>query len=107
MLECSSQKLKEMQEIMRNKKFYILIILGMVVSVNMNAQCAMCKAALEANIDAGGTKGIGINEAIMYLIPAPYLAVLIIGFFWYLQSKKITFLMLFSMLFNKKKDLPT
>jgi hypothetical protein len=51
-------------------------------------QCAMCSAVLENNM-SNGNVGIaaGINFGIMYLFFAPYLAVLVIGYFWYKTSK--------------------
>ena len=52
------------------------------------AQCAMCSAVLENNI-SNGNVGIaaGINFGIMYLFFAPYLAVMVVGYFWYKTSK--------------------
>ena len=57
-------------------------------SLSIKAQCAMCKAALEANLDGGGTKGAGINEGILYLMAMPYLAILLFGVFYTLQKRK-------------------
>lgn len=53
------------------------------------AQCAMCRTQLENNISAGDP-GIaaGINTGILYLLAMPYLAVVIIGYFWYKSSKQ-------------------
>ena len=73
---------------MRNKEFYILFILLNLFSLRIKAQCAMCKAALEANLDGGGTKGAGINEGILYLMAMPYLAILLFGVFYTLQKRK-------------------
>jgi len=73
---------------MRNKEFYILFILFNLFSFSIKAQCAMCKAALEANLDGGGTKGAGINEGILYLMAMPYLAILLFGIFYTLQKRK-------------------
>jgi len=53
------------------------------------AQCAMCKAVVEANLDAGDTKGAGLNDGILFLMAMPYIAVLLFGVFYYLQKKKI------------------
>jgi hypothetical protein len=51
-------------------------------------QCAMCRATLENNY-SNGNPGIaaGINTGILYLLSMPYLAVIIIGYFWYKSSK--------------------
>ena len=88
MLEFLFLKQKEKKEIMRNKEFYILFILFNLFSFSIKAQCAMCKAALEANLDAGGTKGAGLNDGILYLMATPYLAMLSFGIFYTLQKRK-------------------
>ena len=88
MLEFLFLKQKEKKEIMRNKEFYILFILLNVFSLSIKAQCAMCKAAVEANLDGGGTKGAGLNDGILYLMAMPYLAILLFGVFYTLQKRK-------------------
>lgn len=52
------------------------------------AQCAMCRTQLENNV-SNGNPGIaaGINTGIIYLLVMPYLAVFILGYFWYKSSK--------------------
>ena len=87
MLEFLFLKQKEKKEIVRNKEFYILFILLNLFSLSIKAQCAMCKAAVEANLDAGGTKGAGINEGILYLMAMPYVAIIIFGLFYFLQKR--------------------
>lgn len=51
-------------------------------------QCAMCRSTLENNY-SNGNPGIaaGINTGILYLLAMPYLAVIVIGYFWYKSSK--------------------
>lgn len=63
--------------------FFVLITV-----VQASAQCAMCRTQLENNL-SNGTPGIaaGINTGILYLLVMPYLAVIIIGYFWYKSSK--------------------
>lgn len=48
----------------------------------------MCRATLENNV-SNGNIGIaaGINQGILYLFFAPYLAVAVIAYFWYRTSK--------------------
>lgn len=72
---------------MWNKKI-ILLILSLVVSLRSFSQCAMCKAAVEADLESGGTKGAGLNEGILYLMATPYLAMLFFGIFYTLQKRK-------------------
>mgnify|MGYP001499370760 FL=1 len=53
------------------------------------AQCAMCKAVVEANLEAGDTKGAGLNDGILFLMSMPYIAVFLFGVFYYLQKRKL------------------
>jgi hypothetical protein len=52
------------------------------------AQCAMCKATIEANSTNSGKYGVGLNTGILYLMSVPYIAAMIIGYFWYRNAKK-------------------
>lgn len=72
------------------KKF--LFLLFSLVFVNFSelvAQCAMCRATVENNVN-NGEIGIAssLNFGILYLFAAPYLVVMVIGFLWYRNSKK-------------------
>ncbi|MFZ6009669.1 MAG: hypothetical protein ACOYXT_04915 [Bacteroidota bacterium] len=67
----------------------LLLIFFFTVSASQSvAQCAMCRSTLENNF-SNGSPGIaaGINTGILYLLVMPYLAVLILGYFWYKSSK--------------------
>lgn len=52
------------------------------------SQCAMCRTQLENNF-SNGDPGIaaGVNTGILYLLAMPYLAVALLGYFWYKSSK--------------------
>jgi hypothetical protein len=52
------------------------------------AQCAMCTTAVESNAKNGGISSNGLNNGIMYLLAAPYLAVAAIGFIWYKKYRR-------------------
>lgn len=54
----------------------------------LSAQCAMCRATLENNI-SNGHIGIAenLNFGILYLLGMPYMAFVVLGFFWYRYSK--------------------
>lgn len=68
-------------------KKLLLPVLILAVSFNANAQCAMCRAALE-NSD-GPIKAEGVNDGIMYLMVFPYLLIGLVGFAIYrMRSKK-------------------
>lgn len=71
---------------MKNK--VILIFLALVIfALNLNAQCAMCKAAVEANLKEGGSAGAGLNQGILYLMAMPYIALFVFGVFYYFQKR--------------------
>jgi hypothetical protein len=69
-----------------------VVILGLVLMVlhtgELLAQCAMCRSTLENNY-SNGNPGIaaGINTGILYLLVMPYLAALILGYLWFKSSK--------------------
>ncbi len=69
----------------------ILILLLFVVaftSLDTVAQCAMCKATAESSMDgADQSIGKGLNSGIIYLMIAPYVLLLSIGFLFF--RKKI------------------
>ena len=68
-------------------KNIILIFLITVVSNYTSAQCAMCKAAVESNLDSGGLKGAGLNDGILYLMSIPYILMLIFAIAFYYNKK--------------------
>lgn len=62
----------------------------MVFSTEVEAQCAMCKAVLESNMQSGeDAKGKGINEGIIYIMFVPYIIMAVAGYFTYKHIKKI------------------
>jgi len=53
------------------------------------AQCAMCRATVENNLNTGETTvGAGLNYGILYLFAAPYILAMVIGYLWYRHYKK-------------------
>ena len=58
------------------------------MTIDLSAQCAMCKAVVETNLDTGDTKGIGLNNGILYLMAFPYIAAIIFAILFFLQKKK-------------------
>ena len=48
----------------------------------------MCKAVVETNLESGDTKGLGLNNGILYLMAIPYIAALVFGISYYIQNKK-------------------
>jgi len=50
-----------------------IFILFLFISFSSNAQCAMCRAALES--EEGGRQAEAINDGIVYLMIIPYVLV--------------------------------
>jgi hypothetical protein len=68
----------------------LVLLIGFVVSsiAEAAAQCAMCRSTLENNFSNGNPGiGAGINTGILYLLVLPYLAVIVLGYFWFKSSK--------------------
>ena len=72
---------------MNNKVIFIIFIL-LAFKTKVSAQCAMCKAVVEANLKEGGSAGAGLNEGILYLMAMPYVAIILFGIFYYFQKRK-------------------
>lgn len=71
-------------------KYALLIVLIVLCNVTeMQAQCAMCRATVETNLSTGeGRIGLGLNTGILYLMSMPYIALAVLGYFWYKHSKR-------------------
>ncbi len=70
--------------LMKNKILFLLFTF--YFSLNMNAQCAMCRAVLES--EGSQSTAEGINDGIMFLMAVPYILVGTIGFFIYRKYNK-------------------
>ena len=71
------------------KVLLCLLFLGFLLSFSdVSAQCAMCKANVEAAQGQGRAVGTGLNTGILYLLAAPYLAASVVAFFWYRNYKQ-------------------
>jgi hypothetical protein len=74
------------------KKQYFFIALMILVFILLNtmdiaAQCPMCKISAESNLRDGGSAGRGLNAGILYMFALPYLLVGTLGFIWYKNRK--------------------
>ncbi|GAB5564659.1 MAG: hypothetical protein Wins2KO_17220 [Winogradskyella sp.] len=67
------------------RKFFLLLFL-FVFCVEVNAQCAMCRAVLESGEEQSAAEGI--NDGIMFLMAIPYILVGTIGYIVYKTYKK-------------------
>ena len=68
-----------------NKYFFILIIV-LIFTTSVEAQCAMCRAVLES--EEGQEAAKGINDGIIYLMAIPYLLIGGLGFLIYKKFNK-------------------
>lgn len=66
----------------------IFFILCCLAASELQAQCAMCKATIEANQTNAGKYGVGLNTGILYLMSIPYIAAMVIGYFWYRNARR-------------------
>lgn len=72
-------------------KFVLFFIVFLFLSNEpklANAQCAQCAAAVESSAKNGGTTTNGLNNGILFLLAAPYLAVAAVGFIWYKKFRR-------------------
>ena len=65
----------------------ITVLLFILLTTDANAQCAMCKAIVESNLENGDTVGTGLNDGILYLMAMPYISLALIAFFWIRHNK--------------------
>lgn len=63
------------------RKIVTFIVLLFLLSMQTNAQCAMCRAVLES--EESGVQAEAVNDGIVYLMAFPYILVAIIGFVIY------------------------
>ena len=64
------------------------VLLSCSLSVDVPAQCPMCRMAAESNMKNGGTSGKGLNRGILYMLMMPYLLVGTIGYVWWRNKRQ-------------------
>ena len=83
-------KAKNSEMIVKNNFNKVLIFTALMVfglfSGTVNAQCAMCRAALTS--EGNATQAAAVNDGIVYLMVIPYLLVAGIGYAVYRMKKK-------------------
>ena len=60
----------------------------LLISVASQAQCAMCKATAESNMNGGDSMAAGLNSGIIYLMFIPYLLIGGVAYAIYKHRKK-------------------
>jgi hypothetical protein len=75
---------------MKNSFFVMILFLlvALAVPTDLDAQCAMCKGAAEANLRQGGGDPKGLNNGILYMLSIPYLLVGSIGYWWWRNRRQ-------------------
>jgi hypothetical protein len=68
--------------------FFLMLVGCSLITTDTTAQCSMCALNAENSVKNGNTQGNGLNDGIMYLLAAPYLAVGIVGFIWYKKYRR-------------------
>lgn len=76
---------------MKVKNIVLVVALFLLISLvpeTVSAQCSMCRAVLESDVDQSAAEGI--NDGILYLMVFPYVLIGGIAYFIYrsLRSKK-------------------
>lgn len=77
------------QSVFRGFIFLAITLAFVLIADATYAQCSMCKAVLESNMESGeSTLANGINDGIVYLMIFPYLLAIVVGFLLYKHMKK-------------------
>ena len=65
-----------------------ILIVASLSSLDAYAQCSMCTLNADNSVQNGNTEGKGLNNGILYLLAAPYLAIAGVGFLWYKKYRR-------------------
>ena len=80
---------KAKAQIPNSKKYLVQLFFGIcffLIGIAAQAQCAMCRAAIESE---GNSETAGaINDGIVYLMAIPYVLVGVLGFYVYRMYRK-------------------
>lgn len=70
----------------KQRRWIIQVILMLLYLNSVDAQCAMCRAVLESEVDQSAAEGI--NNGIVYLMAMPYILVGGVAYFIYRKLKR-------------------
>ncbi len=71
------------------KRLFFLILFVLLLQLDAQAQCAMCRTTVESTVSNGRSNiATGLNTGILYLLTAPYLLVGAVAWLWFRQSKQ-------------------
>lgn len=71
---------------MKTKKIISLFLIFAFIilsKANSFAQCSMCKATAESDLDGGGSIANGLNTGILYLMAVPYIILMLGAYFFF------------------------
>jgi hypothetical protein len=67
----------------------LLFLMSSLFQASLYAQCAMCRAGVENNMNNGDASvGAGLNAGILYLLSMPYILIATVAFLWYRHARK-------------------
>lgn len=71
-------------------KFRLLLLLvGLLFSGLVQAQCSMCRAVAESSQQGGSAIAEGLNDGILYLMIFPYIILGTLGVLFYKHKKRV------------------
>lgn len=60
-----------------NQKIVYIFLCSLLFTLDVNAQCAMCRAALQT--EESGVPAEAVNNGIVYLMAFPYILLVVVG----------------------------
>jgi hypothetical protein len=85
MLDKTKVNTKLENRVMKQRITILFFILSFFFSLNVGAQCAMCRAALGG--ESNSAQAQAVNDGIVYLMAVPYVLVAGIGYAVYRMRK--------------------
>jgi len=79
-----------------HKKVLFFLFVFAVVSLDLSAQCSMCRFAAESSYAGGSDIGKGLNNGIVYIMGLPYIILATLGFVFFRKQVKEFLSSLFS-----------
>lgn len=80
---CNQYKLQALKS---RQQIFFLAVVFLLLPVVSQAQCAMCRAALES--EGNVVKAEAVNDGIVYLMAVPYILVAAVGYYIYRMRVK-------------------
>ncbi len=68
---------------------FSLLFALQTTTVEIQAQCPMCRMSAESNLKSGGTAGKGLNAGILFMLAAPYTIVATMAFLYVKNKKRV------------------